>query len=395
MTVEAELKALKDVGIASKLLKMYDKHAPRFETGVPNVPSAPTAPSPPPGQWVQGRTERAGKFRDAGMMKWQSIMASAGNRQRIEDDVSGRYGGLVVAAVARIREARGCGIREALAALVEITDRLQASEATVNFNATQWFKTLDLSRDSYTQMFERMVIDTSEGPLFAAQQTQSGGVVQRDIAETAKFYNGFQAPRRGHMLDGAVNRFADSRHTDPYKNKSAEAQQKAETGFRSATHRGASIHVPNNPFFVGTARPRYAALNYTGCKGGAAAADAAMYGYSVLVFDDGLARKATFCAGDSFNQDVTPRTFCTHKALSAIVAWASEPLFRDLLACQAGSPTSPRKMQFIECHLYDELKFRHCLKAVRLSIREMRQPGAAANALKFWNHFGVPVQYIR
>ena len=53
-----------------------------------------------------------------------------------------------------------------------------------------------------------------------------------------------------------------------------------------------------------------------------------LYGASVLVLEDSLRQRATFCAGDSFLSSVTSKSICTYQTLASLLTWMSSLLAR-------------------------------------------------------------------
>jgi hypothetical protein len=147
---------------------------------------------------------------------------------------------------------------------------------------------------------------------------------------------------------------------------------------------------------LGSTRPRYTALNYTGLPGGAVASEGAMYGRSVLVWKDDLKRKATYCVGDSFNAQVHDKSLCTYDTMGALLFFMAVTqegcrVFQDLFELIfEQKPASSIAGWYLECHIYEELRFKGNLKCVRLHKAE-EVGNVRANVEDFCKRKGVPL----
>jgi hypothetical protein len=129
-----------------------------------------------------------------------------------------------------------------------------------------------------------------------------------------------------------------------------------------------------------------------------------MYGLSVLVLHDWLRDHATFCAGDSYTGSVSKDKLCTRGDLGALIAWAPESMLDHLVrvALQGGEaslihqgPPPGCGQSFMEAHLYQEVLFGTCVKALHLSQRETGKSLVfQKHASDFCRRNGVPMRFV-
>ena len=165
---------------------------------------------------------------------------------------------------------------------------------------------------------------------------------------------------------------------------------------------GKYAYYAKNNNFVGASRPRYAAVNYAQYPNGPVGD---LYGQSVLVLHDWLKDHATYCAGDSFAGWVNNDKICTRAALGSLIAWAPEKLLDHLVSVVfQGSQAPPLitaksgdtgGMLFMEAHLYQEVLFGTCVKALHLSHRETGgRLAIQKHASDFCRRNGILLRYV-
>jgi hypothetical protein len=273
-----------------------------------------------------------------------------------------RYADAVLDGVVRLMAMYGLDQDQAEELAAQITLVLETAPLTININGKKWFAQTNDSK-SYTQMFEVHKLTVEGLVRDVAKPTQSGVPNQRDDHErrTLLQVGGQDDQRsRGQFFGGAVNRFGDTGGLKPQN--------------------GGLVYVPKNTNFVGASRPRYAAVNYANSPNGAVGA---MYGRSCFVLHDRLKDRATFCAGDSFAPWVKKDKICNKDTIASLIAWApdeilehlvdvvvgqAKPSIKDYLSADINNPG----FYCIEAHLYQEVDFATCVKALHLSMSECR-----------------------
>jgi hypothetical protein len=242
--------------------------------------------------------------------------------------------------------------------IARLTRALQDAEVTTNFDASRFFAN-ENSSSSYEGMFERNHIEAGIGEnarrVDVAKATPSGGVSNRVKFEEDRIIVPI-SPRRADMFANCVSRFGRTEGMHQFQPNS-------------------DLYIPNNRHFVGSTRPRYAALNYTGSSNGACAGDGVIYGFSVLVWKHDVKRRATFCPTDSFMGDVNDTTFCTYDNMEVMLAWLEDTVLKDLYdKVISNEMVFPRaRYKYIECHIYDQLNFQTMLDHIRVSRYDLEE----------------------
>jgi hypothetical protein len=345
-------------------------------TGAPRQPAPPMPPVPAPRwDWLPppsgGAQNRATQAKAVGMEVLNLTAAGA----------SAREGDAILEGVARLMEQFGLDQDNAEELLAALSLLLENAPLTININGKKWFEDPNESK-SYTQMFEVSKLTIEGRVRDVAKPTQSGLPSTRDDFERYKLLklSPDSLPQHGKFFGGSALRFGDTGGLKPKQ--------------------GGLVYVPNNTNFVGASRPRYAAVNYSNSPNGAVGA---LYGRSCFVLHDWLKDKATFCAGDSFAGWVDPTKFCNKKTMGALIAWAPDPILEHLVDVYLGQArpsirdyvaNDPGKY-FIEAHLYQEVEFKTCVKALHLSVSEAgKYLRNRKHALEFCNDNGIKIELV-
>ena len=367
---------------------------------LPKVPATSATPSAPSkaatAPWKKGVVPDASTSQDDKMRKERVALSSMAQIVRIEHESQVTYDATLQSVadyMCRFLQWKGedASSRSAGQHLQVMAEYLQGCEVTTNFRADQWFAQPN-GTTHYLGMFEKNKATIDGRKQDVARATQSGGPDVRDAAEMGKMFpTALASASKGvrgkfNLIANAPKRFAATGGLTPMK---VPGKNGAEDEVWRAT----------NPHYIGSTRPRYTALNYTGTPGGALSAEGAMYGQSVLVWKDDLKRKATFCLGDSFNASVTAKSLCTYDTLGVLMAFMLESnealnVFQDLFELIfENKPASPIALWYIECHIYEELRFKGNLKCVRLHGAEATG-NVRANVEDFCRRKGVPLMAV-
>ena len=360
---------------------------PVTSTTSSSPPKVPTTP------WKKGVIPDASTSQDDKMRKDRIAISSLAQVVRIEHESQVTYDANLASAadyMRRFLEWKGvdASSRSVGQYLQVMAEHLQQCDVTTNFRADQWFAQPNGSTH-YRGMFEKHKANIDGRQQDVARATQSGGPDMRDLAETGKmFSSALESTSKGvrgkfNLIANAPKRFATTGGLTPMK---VPGKNGAEDEVWKAA----------NPHYIGATRPRYTALNYTGVPGGALATEGEMYGRSVLVWKDDLKRKSTFCLGDSFHDSVTAKSLCTYDTIGVLPAFmvASDDglnVFQDLFELIfENKPAAPIPLWYVECHVYEELRFKGNLKCVRLHAAEAIG-NVRANIEDFCKRKGVPL----
>jgi hypothetical protein len=295
---------------------------------VPATSRTPSAPSKGPATpWKKGVIPDASTSQDDKIRKQRVAISSLAQIARIEHESQVTYDETLESLsdfTSRFLESKGedGSARSVGQHLQVMAEYLQGCDVTTNFKANEWFRQPN-GTTTYLGMFEKNKANIDGRQQDVARATQSGTPDIRDRAEMQKMFpNRLASPAnaaRGkfNLIANAPNRFAASGGITPVK-------VPGKNGMEDEVYKAA------NPHYIGSTRPRYTALNYTGLPGGAVAS----------VFE--------------------------HKPASSIAGW------------------------YLECHIYEELRFKGNLKCVRLHKAE-EVGNVRANVEDFCKRKGVPL----